>query len=929
MADRAAQLLSVVNLRILARPVTLDLKLWEYLHVLLVFMRSLHTRPDLKKRYGYAFHPQLMAPLLNLLLHRLKDRGGDAWEALFRPEFPMIWVPLNTKDKPGKYGMSTMDAQREYFMRKREQEAEGTKADNVTIAPTEDNNQTTAGDDNSSWEIVAPKAEDNTRIVAEASTSKLGVNLEPENVSSDNSDYEMDQAGGAISDGIEGKTDTVQTIVQSTAEHVEHDGSKDKLATAQGATTSNGVVFESHIGLAVQERLYTVVLPEDRLLRGFSFAEQTPSPPAPEQPPSAKQIARAQWDEEEIRTAQLKQDKRDRYATKKRAKEDRKQQKRIARGTDSKLQWQTCAGCHILAKRGKGKKVSAHAATSEACQERCGCRRVNTLEPEATRTAEGSPTITLGTVPETVEDDRENDKEEAPADATKDEATRAQNLTANILTVVQGVTDVLPQEPEYPLVDGNESDLDETPYLGLLFDEADEVDEAVDGNASPPRKVTKPDDNAGVNITCKEAGKAAAEENSTSPAVAELETDYGISSMFAQADAEASKAQRAQDEARNEEEAARLEPYFYPPGFFAKSKLDWEDSLTYRDYVQDIEVTDNRELRIVWTAISRKGFFHLQTDNNGGYVIDVPGQISAPQPYFEEQMPTPIACNDGSRVVYVDVNEAKNVAKLNQLWKEKAESADQKRENERNKQEEEEKRQKTTETQELKATRESQDTQNEAPGVREETQLETPTNLFSSPRICCLTALGLAREPCTHAQEDGAVNNVVADQAVKKATGEVKSAQEASRATEEELELAEDVASMQNVKTVQDVEAVEWSSVLGEPPMEAAEETGAVTTTTPTQNVGGADELSNQVASLQTPAVGVARLAHTAVATIPMRGEDVEFPTKNGRATKAWIEAQSKDGMGKKGDDDDYSETSDGWMDVDDRPDSLPTLIGP
>ncbi|GJC89378.1 hypothetical protein ColLi_12216 [Colletotrichum liriopes] len=88
-----------------------------------------------------------------------------------------------------------------------------------------------------------------------ASTDKLGANLETDNVNPDSFDY-----------------DCAQTVVQSKAGHVEHDETKNKLVAAKGATADD-VVSESHINLE------------------------------PEQPPSEKQIARAQWEEEEVKTA--------------------------------------------------------------------------------------------------------------------------------------------------------------------------------------------------------------------------------------------------------------------------------------------------------------------------------------------------------------------------------------------------------------------------------------------------------------------------------------------------------------------------------------------------------------------------------------------------------------------------------------------------
>ncbi|GJC89379.1 hypothetical protein ColLi_12217 [Colletotrichum liriopes] len=269
----------------------------------------------------------------------------------------------------------------------------------------------------------------------------------------------------------------------------------------------------------------------------------------------------------------------------KRENEGRKQRKRIARGADPKPKRQTCAYCQILDRRRKGtkkaKRVLDHAATSEACQARYGCRRIDTQEPGATKTAEGSRTITLDTVTEVAKEQSENNLKETQA-KIKGGATPADNPTADVpgdadgaakvisdgtqsahwvmvdkekpiihndYTVVKEATHILPREPDNPVVGAGEFELDEPSYLGLLFGEADERDEAVDKNSSGPESVTKPDKNAGVSTMCKDAEDAGAEKGYTSPGVTELETDYGISDMFAQADAEVdeaeSKAERA------------------------------------------------------------------------------------------------------------------------------------------------------------------------------------------------------------------------------------------------------------------------------------------------------------------------------------------------------------------------------------------------
>ncbi|KAK1569814.1 uncharacterized protein LY79DRAFT_674416 [Colletotrichum navitas] len=330
------------------------------------------------------------------------------------------------------------------------------------MVSTDDNTKTAAEDGSDSREMMDHMAEGNTQMSTKTNTDKLGANLETDNDNPASVDYSC-------------------------------------------AVTADDIVSKSHINLnkPAQERLYTVVLPKDLLLRGFSFAKQTPSPPEPEQPPSKKQIAHAQWQEKEAKTAQLTKDELNRVAAKKREKEGRKQKKRIAKGANHKPM---CADYQILDKRRKaakkGKKVLDHAATSEACQARSGCRRIDTQEPEATKTADGCQTITLDTVTEVPKKQSENNLKETQMEIKgafhKDD------------TVVKEATHFLPQEADIPVIDARELNLDEPPHLGLLFGEADEGDEAVEKNSSAPESVTKPDENEGLSTMCKDTDDAAA-----------------------------------------------------------------------------------------------------------------------------------------------------------------------------------------------------------------------------------------------------------------------------------------------------------------------------------------------------------------------------------------------------------------------------------
>lgn len=95
----AAQLLSAVAVRIFFKPDTGDIKLWEFIHVLLVSMHTVQDRPDWMPQFGYAFHAELMAPILNVLLRQAQAEGGDNLDRLFRKDFPVMCSPLNKRHK--------------------------------------------------------------------------------------------------------------------------------------------------------------------------------------------------------------------------------------------------------------------------------------------------------------------------------------------------------------------------------------------------------------------------------------------------------------------------------------------------------------------------------------------------------------------------------------------------------------------------------------------------------------------------------------------------------------------------------------------------------------------------------------------------------------------------------------------------------------
>lgn len=111
VADQAARLLSAAVTNVLSKPDTTNLKLWEFLHVLLVFMRATQHRSRWRQRYEYAFHSELMAPLLNLLLRQAQTIGGDYWDQIFQHDFLVMSLSLDKCQKPDIHGNRPEDEQ--------------------------------------------------------------------------------------------------------------------------------------------------------------------------------------------------------------------------------------------------------------------------------------------------------------------------------------------------------------------------------------------------------------------------------------------------------------------------------------------------------------------------------------------------------------------------------------------------------------------------------------------------------------------------------------------------------------------------------------------------------------------------------------------------------------------------------------------------
>ncbi|KAH6874155.1 hypothetical protein B0T10DRAFT_587943 [Thelonectria olida] len=120
--DATIELIRTMVPYLLEEADTRDLGVWGFIYVILVFMRSLKTRPALLEWFGSAFHAKVLAPFINMLLREDESRGGPALESASQSELITVYSLLNERKKLGKYGFSTEDNLRKYH---REQEEKG------------------------------------------------------------------------------------------------------------------------------------------------------------------------------------------------------------------------------------------------------------------------------------------------------------------------------------------------------------------------------------------------------------------------------------------------------------------------------------------------------------------------------------------------------------------------------------------------------------------------------------------------------------------------------------------------------------------------------------------------------------------------------------------------------------------------------------
>ncbi|KAI0410265.1 hypothetical protein F5X98DRAFT_386674 [Xylaria grammica] len=85
--EPAALLLAATTTHILKKADTLDVRFWEIIHVMFVFMLAMTHRPDQFARFEWAFPTSLLVPFLNMALRETEARD-HGWEKVSDMGFP-------------------------------------------------------------------------------------------------------------------------------------------------------------------------------------------------------------------------------------------------------------------------------------------------------------------------------------------------------------------------------------------------------------------------------------------------------------------------------------------------------------------------------------------------------------------------------------------------------------------------------------------------------------------------------------------------------------------------------------------------------------------------------------------------------------------------------------------------------------------------
>ncbi|EXL65746.1 hypothetical protein FOPG_18047 [Fusarium oxysporum f. sp. conglutinans race 2 54008] len=119
--DATIELINTMVPYLLEDADTRGLGVWRFILVILMFMRSLKTRPALREWFGPAFHAEALTPYFNLILRQDESQSASALESASQSELITDFSPLNERERLGKYAFSTKDSIETYLRETEEQ----------------------------------------------------------------------------------------------------------------------------------------------------------------------------------------------------------------------------------------------------------------------------------------------------------------------------------------------------------------------------------------------------------------------------------------------------------------------------------------------------------------------------------------------------------------------------------------------------------------------------------------------------------------------------------------------------------------------------------------------------------------------------------------------------------------------------------------
>jgi hypothetical protein len=171
--DATIELINTMVPYLLEDADTRGLGVWRFILVILMFMRSLKTRPALREWFGPAFHAEALTPYFNLILRQDESQSASALESASQSELITDFSPLNERERLGKYAFSTKD-NIETYLRETEEQRKAERARSTATMGVITAEEATAQDATATPEAGAVTTDDNSVITGIATVTTEG-----------------------------------------------------------------------------------------------------------------------------------------------------------------------------------------------------------------------------------------------------------------------------------------------------------------------------------------------------------------------------------------------------------------------------------------------------------------------------------------------------------------------------------------------------------------------------------------------------------------------------------------------------------------------------------------------------------------------------------------------------------------------------------